>query len=91
MPAGVAPRRLHITWAVLVAATLCGLSSTELFRQPVVAVGAILLVAGIKAHLILGTFMEVKQGPTALRIFFASWVIACVISIVLLYALAPAR
>ncbi|TDU32809.1 cytochrome c oxidase subunit IV [Panacagrimonas perspica] len=74
-------RTLHLTWAALILATLFGVGTAQLLGHPLLAAAAIMVVAGGKIFLILRNFMELHQGPLAYRLFFASWIVACVVGI----------
>lgn len=79
-------RTLHVTWALLVMATLFGFGSAEVPIHRLVAVAAIMAVAGLKVVMILRSFMELGHGPIAFRAYFGLWVAGCVGVITALYA-----
>ena len=82
-------RALHFTWAALVVATLFGFGTAEFLGHPLVAVAAIMIVAGAKVIMILRSFMELGEGPIAFKAYFGVWVVACVAVITVLYGIAP--
>lgn len=82
-------RALLLAWAVLVLATLLGFGTAEFMGHPLVAVGAIMIVAGGKVIIILRSFMELGEGPIAFKAYFGVWVVACVGAITVLYGIAP--
>lgn len=84
-------RSLHLSWAVLILASLSGLGTAAISGHPRLAAAALMLVAGVKGALILRNFMELKDGPAAFRVFFSLWLLACVVAITALFALAPGR
>lgn len=80
MNAAMAPSamRLRVTWIVLLAATLFGVSTAWMTGHHAIAGAAIMIVAGAKVALILHNFMELGEGPRAFRMYFAAWVVVCV-------------
>ena len=82
-------RNLKLTWVVLVLATLFGFGTAEYLGHPLVAVAAIMVVAGVKVVMILRSFMELGEGPLAFKAYFGVWVVACVCVITGLYGIAP--
>ena len=81
-------RPLLFTWAALVVATLFGFGTAEFLGHPLVAVAAIMVVAGVKVVMILRSFMELREGPIAFQAYFGIWVVACVGVITTLYGIA---
>lgn len=81
-------RALHLTWAALAVATLFGFGTAELLGHPLVAVAAIMIVAGVKVIMVLRNFMELGEGPIAFKAYFGVWVVACVGVITVLYGIA---
>jgi hypothetical protein len=80
-------RPLLLTWAVLIVATLFGFGTAEFLGHPLVAVAAIMVVAGVKVVMVLRSFMELGEGPIAFKVYFGVWVTACVGVITGLYAM----
>lgn len=82
-------RALHLTWASLVLATLFGFGTAEFLGHPLVAVAAIMIVAGVKVIMILHSFMELGEGSIAFQAYFGVWLVGCVGVITVLYEIAP--
>lgn len=85
MSAGISTRRAHLTWATLMVATVGSVGTAEYLGHPLLAVAAIMGIAALKIHLILRHFMELKDGPVALRVLFGLWTAGCMAMIVGFY------
>ena len=49
----------------------------------------VLLLAFLKVHLIINSFMEIREAPAALRITMGAWVMVVFAVLVCLYMLGP--
>jgi hypothetical protein len=75
-----------IVWAALMLATC---ASTWLLSKnsvtPEVATVAIVLIAAVKARLVIWHFMEVRGAPLALRFVCDGWLLAVTVLILTVY------
>lgn len=66
-------RRTWLVWAVLVTATLAAFADGT--ASGAVATLVLLLLAGVKAALVIGVYMEVRQAPDWLRAACGAWLV----------------
>ena len=60
-------------------------SHVWLASNHLLAVGTILLFTGIKMHLVIQHFMEVKHAPSWLKLFCSGWLAVLFFSLLWLY------
>jgi hypothetical protein len=70
-------RHINLVWGTLVLATLGSFGVAEYLPHPLLAVAVFILIAAFKIRLILRHFMELKDGPLGLRVFFDLWTGSC--------------
>jgi heme/copper-type cytochrome/quinol oxidase subunit 4 len=71
--------RLTIVWLALMVATCVStwMLSLHEFGALVATVG-VLVIAGVKIHLVMENFMELRDGPTPVRVLYAGWIVVAV-------------
>lgn len=72
-------RRLHSTWAVLVAIVLAGMVMMMVWGGTAAVTVALLLLAVIKCRLVALDFMGLRQAPVGLRFGLLAWPIILVL------------
>jgi hypothetical protein len=66
-------KRLLLWWAVLTALTLFSLEGAPAIGNPRIFTAVVLVIAFIKARIVIREFMEVRAAPLALRLVLNIW------------------
>jgi len=79
-------KQLTMLWIVLVFATLAGFIATNqsLVSQPL-GVEVVMLIAYVKARLVLLYFMEMAHAPRVWRVIFEVWLAAITLEVLFFY------
>ncbi len=79
--------RLVFWWAVLVAATLASVETRGASGSSPKAIAmAVLIIAFAKAWIVILQFMDVRSGPTLLKLALGSWTMAVCAGLIGLWA-----
>lgn len=72
-------RRLHNTWAILVAIVLLGMVMMMFWGSTTAVTVALLSLAVIKCRFVVLDFMGLRQGPVGLRFGLLAWPVILVL------------
>jgi hypothetical protein len=77
-------KRLVFWWLLLAALTIISLEAAPALNNKAIFAGAVMVIAFVKARIVIREFMEVRAAPIALRLVLDVWAIAICTALIIM-------